>query len=161
MVECRDPLLCPLSFSSNLPGNFALKNGGDFGEFFWYPSPRNEAQKLLKKFGENSEQNSGQNSGRTGQNSGRKFETSGGLSFCNFCHPTIHCIAWSMSYDKNLSIYPPIQIEAVCAKTVGIRLVCSQGFAILRNEQMSIKFRKRLMGGGKTYRAILGEETVP
>ena len=39
--------------------------------------PRNEAQKLLKKFGENSEQNSG-------QNSGWKFPNFGKLSFCNF-----------------------------------------------------------------------------
>ena len=39
--------------------------------------PRNEARKLLKKFGENSEQNSG-------KNSGRKFEKFGKLSFCNF-----------------------------------------------------------------------------
>ena len=43
-----------------LPGNFALKKGGDF---WWIFSglrfPRNEARKLLEKFGENSEQNSG------------------------------------------------------------------------------------------------------
>ena len=38
-------------FSLNLPGNFALKNGGDFGEFFPVSVPR-EARKLLKKFGE-------------------------------------------------------------------------------------------------------------
>ena len=65
-------LLCQLSrkllwtFSSNLPGNFALKNG----RIFWWifsglRFPQNEARKLLKKFGENSEKNSGQNSGRT------------------------------------------------------------------------------------------------
>ena len=40
--------------------------------FFWSPFP----QKLLKKFGENSEKISG-------QNSGRKFEKFGELSFCN------------------------------------------------------------------------------
>ena len=77
-------LLWPLSrnilwiFSSNLPGNFALKNCGDF---WWIFSglrlPQNEARQLLKKFGENSEQNSG-------QNSGRKIEKFGELSFCNF-----------------------------------------------------------------------------
>ena len=65
-------------FSSCLPGNFALKNGGDF---WWIFSglrlPRNEARKVLEKFRENSEQNSG-------QNSGRKFEKFGKLSFCNF-----------------------------------------------------------------------------
>ena len=65
------------NFSLNLPGNFALKDGGDF---WWTVSglrfPRNEARKLLKNFGENSEQNSG-------HNSGRKFEKSGELSFCN------------------------------------------------------------------------------
>ena len=38
---------------------------------------RNEARKLLEKFGENSEQNSG-------RNSGRKFKKFGELSFCNF-----------------------------------------------------------------------------
>ena len=61
-----DFLLCLLSrkplwiFSSTLPGNFALKNGGIF---WWiFPGlrfPQNEARKLLKNFGENSEQNSG------------------------------------------------------------------------------------------------------
>ena len=75
--------LCPLPrktlwiFFPYLPGNFALKNGGDF---WWIFSglrfPRNEARELLEKFGENSEQNSG-------QNSGRKFEEFGELSFCN------------------------------------------------------------------------------
>ena len=51
---------------------------GIFGEFFSaLRFPQNEARKLLKKFGENSEQNSG-------QNSGRKFEKFGELSFCDF-----------------------------------------------------------------------------
>ena len=77
-------LLWPLSrtilwsFSSNLPGNFVLKNGGDF---WWIFSglrlPQNEARKLLKNIGENSGKNSG-------QNSGRKIEKFGKLSFCNF-----------------------------------------------------------------------------
>ena len=63
---------------SCLPGNFALKNGGDFWRFFsGLRLPRNEARKVLEKFGENSEQNSG-------QNSGRKFEKFGKLSFCDF-----------------------------------------------------------------------------
>ena len=39
--------------------------------------PQNEARKVLKKFGENLEQHSG-------ENSGRKFEQFGELSFCNF-----------------------------------------------------------------------------
>ena len=84
----RDPppilLLWPLSrnilwiFSSRLPGNFALKNGGDFSWFFsGLRLPQSEARKLLKTFGENSEQNSG-------QNSGRKIEKFGKLSFSNF-----------------------------------------------------------------------------
>ena len=64
-------------FFSCLPGNFALKNGGDF---WWIFSglrlPRNEAREILEKFWENSEQNSG-------ENSGRKFEKFGKLSFCN------------------------------------------------------------------------------
>ena len=84
-------LLCLLSrnilwiFFPCLPGNFALKKGRDFGGFFsGLRFPRNEARKLLERFGENSGQNSG-------QNSGRKFEKSGELSFCNFsdlktCH---------------------------------------------------------------------------
>ena len=77
-------LLCLLSkrilwiIFSCLPGNYALKNGGDF---WWIFSglrlPRNEARKILEKFGENSEQNSG-------KNSGRKFWKFGELSFCNF-----------------------------------------------------------------------------
>ena len=45
--------------------------------FFWSLFPTNEARRLLKKIGENSEQNSG-------QNSGRKFEKFGELSFCSF-----------------------------------------------------------------------------
>ena len=46
--------------SSNLPRNFALKNGSDFWWIFsGLCSPRNEERKLLKKIGENSEQNSG------------------------------------------------------------------------------------------------------
>ena len=77
-------LLCLLSrrilwiLFSCLPGNFALKKGADF---WWIFSglrlPRSEARKLLEKFGENSEQNSG-------TNSGRKFEKFGELSFCHF-----------------------------------------------------------------------------
>ena len=83
-------LLCLLSrrilwiFFSCLSGNFSLKNGGDF---WWIFSglrfPRNEARKILEKFGKNSEQNSG-------QNSGRKFEKFGKLSFCNFSDLTVH-----------------------------------------------------------------------
>ena len=83
-VGLAKALLCLLSrrilwiFFSCLPGNVALKNGGDF---WWIFSglrlPRNEARKVLEKFGKNSEQNSG-------QNSGRKFEKFGKLSFCNF-----------------------------------------------------------------------------
>ena len=65
-------------FFSCLPGNFALKNGGDFWLIFsGLCLPRNEARKVLKKIGENSEQNSG-------QNAGRKFEKFGKFSFCNF-----------------------------------------------------------------------------
>ena len=77
-------LLCLLSwkllwiFSSNLPEDFALKNGG---VFWWIFSglrfPRSDARKLHKKFRENSEQNSGQNPGRKSE----KFRE---LSFCNF-----------------------------------------------------------------------------
>ena len=65
-------------FLSDLPGNLALKKGGDF---WWIFSGLrflgNEARKLLEKFGENSEQNSG-------GNSGQKFENFGELSFCHF-----------------------------------------------------------------------------
>ena len=51
---------------------------GIFGEFFLVSSfPRNKALKILEKFGEISEQNSG-------QNSGQNFEKFGELSFCNF-----------------------------------------------------------------------------
>ena len=40
-------------FFSCLPGNFALKNGGDFWWIFSGPRlPQNEAQKILEKFGE-------------------------------------------------------------------------------------------------------------
>ena len=74
---CSPEEFCEYFFAC-LPGNFALKNGGDF---WWIFSglrlPRNEARKILEKFGKNSEQNSG-------QNSGRKFEKFGKLSFCKF-----------------------------------------------------------------------------
>ena len=67
-----------MNFFPYLPGNFALKNGGDF---WWIFSglrfPRNEARKILRKFGENS-------GGNSGQNPGRKFEKFGELSFCDF-----------------------------------------------------------------------------
>ena len=67
----------------NLPENIALKNGGDFWCIFSsLRFPQNEARKLLKNFGENSEQNSG-------KKSGRKFEKFGELSFCNFCDLTL------------------------------------------------------------------------
>ena len=48
-------LLRPLSrkllwiFSSNLPGNFALKNGGDFGEFFLASVPTKRGMKTSQK----------------------------------------------------------------------------------------------------------------
>ena len=52
-------------FSSNLPGNLALKNGGDFWwVFVWSPFPTKRSAKTPQKFGEDSEQNSGQNRGR-------------------------------------------------------------------------------------------------
>ena len=41
-------------FFACLPGNFGLKNGGDFGWIFsGLHLPRNEARKILKKIGEN------------------------------------------------------------------------------------------------------------
>ena len=68
---------------AGLPGDFALKNAGDFWRIFsGLRFPRNEARKLLKKFWENSGRNSG-------QNSGRKFEKFGKLSFCDFSDLTI------------------------------------------------------------------------
>ena len=99
-----EPLLCVLSrkilwiFFSDLPGNFALKNGGDF---WWIFSglrfPRNEARKLLEKFGENSERNSG-------QNPGRNFEKFGELSFCKFSDLTnpdeVHPLNYGGGFSK-------------------------------------------------------------
>ena len=56
---------------------------GILGEFFsGLHFPRNEARKLLKKFGKNPERNSG-------QNPGQKFEKFGELSFCDFSDLTI------------------------------------------------------------------------
>ena len=46
---------------------------GIFGDFLAFPTKKSEARELLKEFGENSEQNSG-------QYSGRKFENFGELS---------------------------------------------------------------------------------
>ena len=103
----KKSLLCLLSrrilwiFFSCLPGNFALKNGGDF---WWIFSglrlPRNEARKLLKKFGENSEQNSG-------QNSGRKFEKFGKFSFCKL--PDLRSLQRSVTDHPSLSDCTEIQ----------------------------------------------------
>ena len=100
-------LLCLLSrrilwiFFSCLPGNFALKNGGDF---WWIFSglrlPRNEAWKILEKFGENSEQNSG-------QNPGRKFEKFGKFSFCNFPGLT-HCTCFTRLRGGGAKAMQPI-----------------------------------------------------
>ena len=45
--------------------------------FFWSPFPTKRSTKTPQKFGENSETNSG-------QNSGQKFEKFGELSFCDF-----------------------------------------------------------------------------
>ena len=82
--SCSPEEFCEYCFPS-LPGNFALKNCGDFGWIFsGLRLPRNEARKVLEKFGENSEQNSG-------QNSWRKFEKFGKLSFCNFSDLTKYC----------------------------------------------------------------------
>ena len=93
--------LCLLSrrilwiFFSRLPGNFALKNGGDFWRIFsGLRLPRNEARKVLEKFGENSEQNSG-------QNSGWKFAKFGKFSFCNFSDLKKHMI--SRDFDRILT----------------------------------------------------------
>ena len=81
---------------SCLPGNFALKNDGDF---WWIFSrlrlPRNETQTVLEKIGENSERNSG-------QNSGRKFEKFGKLSFCNFSD-LIKSLVWSGTFYRGLN----------------------------------------------------------
>ena len=67
-----------VDFCFELVWEFALKNGGDFGWIsFGLRFPRNEARKLLKKLGEGSEQN-------PGNNSGQKIEKFGELSFCNF-----------------------------------------------------------------------------
>ena len=87
-----------MDFFSGLPGDFALKNAGDLWRFFSsLRFPRNEARKLLKKFGENSEQNSG-------QNSGRKFEKFGELSFCDFS---------DLTFSKGMRLFC-LQLEASC-----------------------------------------------
>ena len=72
--KCRDFFFC----FSNLPGNFALKNGGDFwGIFSGLRFPRNKARKILENIGENSEQNSA-------QNPGPKFEKFGNFRSATF-----------------------------------------------------------------------------
>ena len=59
------------SFSC-LPGNFALKMAGIFGEFFWSPFPSKRSTTTPQK-----------NRGKD-QNSGQKFEKFGDFSFCDF-----------------------------------------------------------------------------
>ena len=67
------------------------KMAGIFGEFFsGLRFPRSKAQKLLKYFGENSE-----------QNSGWKFEKFGKLSFCNFSDLTKRaCLKRPLKQDR-------------------------------------------------------------
>ena len=73
---------------------------GIFGEFFLaLRLPRNEAREVLEKFGENSEQNSG-------QDLGRKFEKFGKLSFCHFPDLTIcHIVPVSRAYVYRLGFF--------------------------------------------------------
>ena len=77
---CSPEEFCEYFFCFCL-GILHWKNGGDF---WWIFSglrlPRNEARKVLEKFGENWE-----------QNSGRKLEKFGKLSFCNFSGLTFLC----------------------------------------------------------------------
>ena len=76
-------LLCPFSrkllwiSSSNLPGNFALKNGGDFWWILLAPFPTKWStktpQQIQGKFG-----------AKFGAKSGKKIRKFGELLFCNF-----------------------------------------------------------------------------
>ena len=69
------------------------------GIFWWIFSglclPRNEARKVLEKFGKNSE-----------QNSGRKFEKFGKLSFCNFSDLKSNLKKWTLSFSSLFSRVP-------------------------------------------------------
>ena len=61
-----------------MPGNFALKSCGNFGEFFfWSPFPTKRSTTTLQKI-------RGKFRANSGQNSERKFEKFGELSSCNF-----------------------------------------------------------------------------
>ena len=73
---CSPEEFCEYFFRVCL-GILHWKMAGIFGESFLVSVSHNEAWKILEKFGENPEQNSG-------QNSGRKFEKFGKLSFCDF-----------------------------------------------------------------------------
>ena len=97
---------------SYLPGNFTLKNGGDF---WWIFSglrlPWNKARKILEKFGENWE-----------QNSGRNIEKFGELSFCNFPDLNIH---FSKLPFCNRSSIPECFWTSLVFSNPGNSLVCS------------------------------------
>ena len=66
-----------LFFSLNLPRNSALKNGGDFGEFYLV----SVSQETMH---ENSSKIRGKFGAKFGAKSGRKFEKFVEISFCNF-----------------------------------------------------------------------------
>ena len=67
--------------------------------FFWSPFPGKQSAKIRGKFGENSEQNSG-------GNSGQKFEKFGELSFCHFSDLTNSALV-GVSGPKNIFSSPP------------------------------------------------------
>ena len=86
----------------------------EFCEYF-FPGlrlPRNEARKILEKFGENSERNSG-------QNPGRKFEKFGELSFCDFSDLIRWCETTSAIQEQtHPHLYP---LKRGCAKELAAR----------------------------------------
>ena len=83
-------LLCALSkkllwnFSLNFPGDMALKNGGDFGEFQWSPSPRKSSAKTPQKV-------RGKIGAKFRAQFGPEIRQFGELSSCNFSGFSVRC----------------------------------------------------------------------
>ena len=108
-------LLCPLSrrllwiFSSNLPGNLALKIAGDF---WWIFSglrfPRNEARKPSK--------NSGKIRSKIRAKFGTKIRKFGELSFCNFSDTfwNVSCNCFCRIWSPKPCIMRSFELQRTC-----------------------------------------------
>ena len=85
-----------VDFSSNLPGNLALKNGGEFWLIFLVSVSHETNTKTPQKI-------RGQFGAKFAANLGRKSEKFGKLSFCNFS-------SRDQNYSGSGKMFPKINI---------------------------------------------------